>query len=257
VKPHVKETLNHVFAKLADLFFAGIICVIISSLITTGILENIEAKSQDNRRMALLSRISIGTNQSWVDENFGTPQFMANKDEYLLCVYTSDNFLLQVVYSDHSVQGYLITAFEEGRVEIEDLTSFFDDGIELGRFSFYDFPDAPISAMGFISNGASRALYAETYYLASQGNYLNYYIAYFDYGFAKGNSEWGFFEVSAADDEMTADQLSPNASLILTNRKKSYPNTYGASVFGLDMEQLLFTYDWFDSVKLTAEYRSK
>ena len=253
MKLNIKEILRHILSKLADFVFTGILCVIISSVITTSILENIEVKSQNNRHMALLSSISIGSNQSWIDENFGTPQFTANKGEYLLCAYTNDNFLLQVIYSDHSVQGYLITAFEEEKIVIRDLPYFFDDGIELGRFSFYDFPYAPISVTGFVSNGKSRSLYAETYYLAMHGNYLNYYIAFLDYGFWKGASEWGFFEESAADDEMTVDQLSPNASLILTNRKKSHPNTYGVSVYGLDMEELLFSYDWFDSVKLITE----
>jgi hypothetical protein len=249
MKPQTKEKLRVFLIKSIDLIITGIVCAIISSLITTFILAEIEIKAENQQKINHLSSICIGSNREWVDQCFGTPQFSAEKEEYLLCAYTTDDFILQIAYMNDSVQAYLVTAFKSNDVVIRDIPMFFKNGIKIGSFSFHDFPQSPTTVSGFISNGASRSMYYESYYLAMHGNYLDYHIACFDYGFLKGSPMWKIPDEERIDDEVSTDILSPNSAEIITNRRKCYPNTYGVSAGGVDMENLLFSYDWFDSLK--------
>lgn len=251
MKPQTQERLKRLSSTIIDFIITGVICAIVSTLISTAILNNIEMESQNKKRVSLLSYISIGTNREWVDQSFGTPQYSATQDEYDLCAYTSDDFLLQVVYDKSgSVQGYLVTAYEPNKIKIDDLPKLFDNGVKIGSFSFYDFPHAPESVMGYFINGSGRVFYGETYYFASRGDYLAYHIAYVDYGFYKGTTSLGMFQETTPDEEITKDNISPNSGEIITNRKGFYPNTYGVSNIGRKMEELLFKYGWFDSMKL-------
>ena len=105
MKPQVKERLHLFLMKSIDLIITGIVCAIISSLITTFILAEIEVNSKNKEKINSLSDICIGSNRDWVDQYFGTPQFSAEKGDYLLCAYTTDHFLLQIAYLNDSVHS--------------------------------------------------------------------------------------------------------------------------------------------------------
>lgn len=174
-----------------------------------------------------------------------------------MCAYVSDYFVIQIAFDQaYSAQAYLITALENDedlRIEIEDTTHYSKslNDIVLGNISCYDFPGSPVSIYGFVSNGNARAFYSETYYYRSVGNYYEYHIASFDFGDLSGPLKKFFeqfqFAVEYIDDEVTPEQI--RGVQIITDRKNNYPNTYGVSN-GVDIEALLFTYDWFNSQQL-------
>lgn len=129
--------------------------------------------------------------------------------------------------------------------------------VSLCNTSYYDLPNAPISAFGFVSNGNVRALYSEEYYSNGGGNYYSYYFASFDFGKTRGDvlsfiREFCLEGENNADDELPREISKGN---ILKNRRISCPNTYGVSDLNASETcELLLNYDWFNSMQLRNRY---
>lgn len=257
-RPHISTPkLKKVFLKFAELALTGIIFAIVASLLTANIIDRKEQQRTINRQLDSLSSVYIGCSKQWVDETFGYPQFIGQKEDYLLCAYVSDYFILQVAFDPtQSAQAYLITSLNNSKkvtLQINDSTLRTANGFTLGDLSYYDFPGNPESVYGFVSNGNARAFYSESYYFMSWGNYYNYHIASFDYGKTGKNtqsfiSSFIFTGRDPVDDEVI---YSKNCGLqIINDRKNNYPNSYGVSTQDVDMTELLFSYDWFNSQQL-------
>lgn len=236
--------------KSIELIFTGIIFAVAASLLSTYILENIQEKRMQESHLNNISNIYIGCNKLWVDESFGSPQFVSEKEGYILCAYTSDFFVIQFVFDQAlSAQGYLITSLENTeklKIEIKDATFYDEQNIVLGDFSYYDFPGSPISVYGFVTNGIARTFYSEKYYFADVGNYYNYYIASFDFG-QDTIREFAW----PSEDEFIDDEVNIKMNTgyeIITDRHNNFPNTYGVSKIN-NIEELL-GYGWFNSVQL-------
>lgn len=253
----IKPKLKKVIFKLVELSISGIIFAVAASLLTANIIDRKEQQRVINNQINDLSNIYIGCNKQWVDQAFGYPQFIGQKEDYLLCAYVSNYFVLQIAYDPaQSTQAYLITLLdnpEKINLQINDGTLRTANGFILGEFSYYDFPGTPESVCGFVSNGNARAFYSESYYFMSGGNYYNYHIASFDYGKIGKNIQGFISNLILPGDEPVDDEVmsSQNCGLqIIKDRKNSYPNSYGVSNQNVDISNLLFSYDWFNSQQL-------
>ena len=114
------------------------------------------------------------------------------------------------------------------------------------------FPGSPQSVRGFVSNGNARAGYYEHYYLCGFGNYYNYYIASLDYGELNGSLQEFLREFGMPsgdiDDEVLAEK---NGGVqIITDRRKSCPNSYGVSESNTTIMDMLLSYHWFNSQQI-------
>lgn len=257
------EFIEHpVVCKILEWVVTGVVFAIVASILSSVIMTHIEEKNKINEQLRDLSNIFIGCNKVWVDEHFGSPQFSGQKDEYTLCAYISDYYVIQMAFNKaESAQAYLITALnnkENVKITFDDLTLKHmvvdpTNVLTLGDFSYYDFADKPMSVFGFVSTGNARAFYSESYYFWSGGNYYDYYIATFDFGKIDGGIEdllSQFVMAEDIDDEVNSE-LNNNMGLqIIGDRKNNCPNTYGVSAIGADISELLFTYDWFNSQQL-------
>ena len=248
-----RATIKKIFCKGVELVVTGIVFAVIASLLTTAIIEKRDAEQKTKTQLENLSNVYIGCNKQWTDEHFGAPQFTGQKDEYLLCAYVSEFYVLQMVFDKaEAAQAYLITSLKNPggiKLQMDDATLRLDEDYTLGEFSFYDFPESPHSVYGFVSNGNGRALYSESYYFMGGGNYYEYCIAFLDFGQLSGG-EWPHFDIVSSDID---DEVNANMNLgvqIITDRKNSYPNSYGVYNLDIDVYELLFTYDWFNSQQL-------
>ena len=242
--------------KTSELVLTGIVFAVAASLLTTWIQEKQDAKENITSQLTNLSNVYIGCNKQWMDETFGSPQFSGQKDEYLLCAYISDYYVLQVVFDQaQAAQAYLITALNNSEnvdIQIVDSTWRVSDVITLGETSYYDFPGQPTRVLGYISIGNARAFYGEAYNFMSTGNYYTYYIASFDYGKLPGTVEnfLNCFDIVPhydVDEEVSFKIVQ--GINIIPDRKNNYPNTYGVSMYDA-VGDLLFSYDWFNSQQL-------
>lgn len=242
--------------RLIAVFLTGVIFLLTASFV----LDTVEEKRQIKAQLENISNVYIGCNKDWADEAFGTPEFIGNKDEYTLCAYVTDYYVLQIAYDNAgSACGYLITALENEdnlKIKIEDDTYINreeEKGWTLGELTYYDFPGQPVNVSGFVSNGSGRIMYSEHYYFASSGGYYDYYLATLDYGIGLNESDMAYLaERKDIDDEVSADMID---GLQVINRKNCGPNSYGVS--NLDHEtfsKLLLDYSWFNSQQLRNRY---
>ena len=169
----------------------GVVFAVIATLLSTWIMNRAEKKRRIDEQLDNLSKVYIGCNKQWADEKFGVPQFSGTYEDYTLCAYVSDYYVLQMAFDEGmAARSYLITALhnsENVHITIRDMTLNNHINITLGETSYYDFPGSPQSVRGFVSNGNARAGYYEHYYLCGFGNYYNYYIASLDYGELNGS----------------------------------------------------------------------
>lgn len=263
ISPYRKNKIKRLVEKVVELTVTGIVFAVVASLLTTAIIEKRDEERKIQTQLEKLSNVYIGCNKQWADEAFGAPQFTGQKDDYLLCAYISEHYVLQIVFDQaQAAQAYLITSLDNPdriSVPITDDTLYKTETFILGEISYYDFPGSPISVFGFTSNGNARALYAESYYYRAGGNYYNYYIGSFDYGKTPGSIEdfLAVFDMplNDIDDEVSIEH---NMGVqIITDRKNNYPNTYGVSNTDIELYNLLFTYDWFNSQQLRNKLNSK
>lgn len=246
-----------IFIKIINQILSGIVFAIVAALLTAKIIEHDEHLCVINAQLNNLSNVYIGCSKQWADETFGYPQFVGQKDNYLLSAYISDYFVLQIAYDQsQSAKAYIITSLDNtDKIDIRLTDSTLHNSFILGELSYYDFPGIPEHIWGFVSNGNARAFYGESYYYMSGGNYYEYYIASFDYG-KTGKNPQGFIDSltfsnnGPIDDEMSEMSPSSYNTLVIKDRKNNYPNSYGVSTLDVDMSSLFFSYDWFNSQQL-------
>ena len=261
-RTRIGTELKSFLQKTPELILTGIVFAVVASLLTTWIQEKYDAKENITLQLDNLSNVYIGCNKQWVDEAFGAPQFTGQKDDYLLCAYISDYYVLQIVFDQvQAAQAYLITSLDNPdriSVQITDDTLYENETFILGEISYYDFRESPVSVYGFTSNGNARALYAELYDYRSEGNYYEYYIGSFDYGKTPGDIEdfLAIFDMPSDDIDDEVSIYHNEGVQIITDRKNNYPNTYGVSNTDVDVYDLLFTYDWFNSQQLRNKLNS-
>ena len=225
----------------------GVVFAVIATLLSTWIMNRAEKKRRIDEQLDNLSKVYIGCNKQWADEKFGVPQFSGTYEDYTLCAYVSDYYVLQMAFDEGmAARSYLITALhnsENVHITIRDMTLNNHINITLGETSYYDFPGSPQSVRGFVSNGNARAGYYEHYYLCGFGNYYNYYIASLDYGELNGSLQEFLREFGMPsgdiDDEVLAEK---NGGVqIITDRRKSCPNSYGVSESNTTIMDMLLT----------------
>lgn len=265
VKKHPR--LKKLGFKTVELLMTGIVFAVVASLLTQYISEQNTQRSLVEKRLTSISSIYIGCSKEWVDEQFGAPQFIGEIEGYTMCAYLSDFYLLQFAFNESfATEGYMVTSLENEeniQIEIKGVPVVLAS-TTLGEFSFYDFPGAPSSAYGFVTQGLGRALYAERYYFGNGGNYYEYYIASFDYGVFEGtlqdfifsNQYIGIDEKIIIDDEV--DSSIRTCSNMLNDRKNNCPNTYGVvrALNYTTVEKLFFDYGWFNSLQLRDRDKS-
>ncbi len=253
-----------ILKKLREPVMNGIVMAVIASILTTIIIDKTTINATEEQRFKDISNIYIGCNKEWMDDRFGVAQFSAYKDDFLLCAYISDAYVIQVAYDNsNSAYAYLITVLNDKsskKVKIKDETWLDGQEIILGSTTYYDLPLYPMFVEGAISNGNARAIYAEVYSYIGTGNYYFYCYATLDFGKLKGSlddlySEFGM-PTGDIDDEVSKDR---NKGIqVITNRKYSCPNSYGVAVssdaFDFYALDLLLSYDWFNSLQLRNRY---
>ena len=251
-----QDGIKRLFHKSLEVLFTGVILAVVASLLTTYIIERNDQHKSLNSYLSSISDIYIGCNKLWVDEHFGNPQFITQKEEYILCAYVSSFFVVQIAFDKAlSAQAYFITSLDNEaglNIKIDDKTLQSDFSAVLGDFSYYDFPSEPIYVFGFVSNGNARAFYSEAYYFMSGGNYYQYYLASFDFGRIGGSLQSFLYQFDIPhndiDDEVT---LEMNRGVqIITDRRAVNPNSYGVSSTDINDVEILFGYDWFNSQQL-------
>lgn len=98
---------------------------------------------------------------------------------------------------------------------------------KLGEFSFYEIYGSPLNVDTYVTNGSGHAFYSEEYYFGAPGYYYQYYFMLLDYGiFKKENINDTDISFDAADDEEEKEIIA-NDTILVSNRKQSYPNTFG------------------------------
>lgn len=257
---------KEIFITTVNQVLSGIVFAIVAALLTANIIERKEHRRAINAQLNNLSNVYIGCSKQWADEVFGYPQFVGQKDDYLLTAYITDYFVLQIAYDQsQAAKAYIITSLDNTDkidIQLTDSTlygnSLISNSFILGELSYYDFPGTPEHIGGFVSNGNARAFYSESYYYMSGGNYYEYYIASFDYGKAGKNHQDFISSLTFPDNEPIDDEVSgtcfDNYSLVIKDRKNNYPNSYGVSTLDVDMDSLLFSYDWFNSQQLRNKF---
>lgn len=255
-----KEKTNKALKKIRELLFSGVVIAVVASLFTQAILEYNAEKRTQTDRLDSISNIYIGSSKQWADEQFGAPNFTGQKDEYTLCAYLSEYYLIQIAFDQsESLQAYMVTLLENDdniTIPLEYMSELFDTSLVLGDFTYYDFPTSPMNTYGYVGNGAARMFYGEEYYFMSAGNYANYYIATYDFGKIDGSVSDLIASTKiipsditiVLDDEVSSEIIQGMSTI--TDRKTSIPNTFGVSVIGKDIRDILFTYDWFNSLQI-------
>ena len=132
--------------------------------------------------------------------------------------------------------------------------SIFVSNKSLGKFAFADIYGTPVNVNGYVSNGVARAFYGEQYYFVGGGNYNDFYFAVLDYGKLNSLSEFsGFlsevqFDLSLVPDSNNGENALSSSDLLVEQRYKLCPNTYGISHLNKDLTFSLFSlYLGFDS----------
>lgn len=252
--------LASLFHRLLEALFSGIVLAVVASLLTTSIVENKQQKNEQERLILDIPNIYIGCNMEWMNEHFGIPQFTGEKDDYTLCAYVSEYFVIQAAFDKSgSAKAFFVTQLESYSdiFSVNDYTKMSSEGVSLCNTSYHDLPNAPMSTFGFVSNGNVRALYAEEYFSNGGGNYYSYYFASFDFGKTGGDvlafiREFCFEDENSADDEVPREISKGN---VLENRRISCPNTYGVSDLNASETcELLLNYDWFNSMQIRNKY---
>jgi len=254
-QPKHNASTKKLLLKATELVSTGIIFAVVASLLTTAIIDANRQQAIVKGQLDAISNIYIGCNKSWIDQGLGNPQFIATKDELLLCAYVSEYYVIQVAFDDaFSTKAYLITTLENEdniHITINNQTIASGEARILGSFAYDEFDVGElIEVWGFISNGNTRALYAENFWTNGGGNYYSYHLASYDFG-KLGCTFAEFLQSFGMGDEITDGRLSINSGFqIIKDRHTAYPNTYGVSSSDINVAEIFYTYDWFNSMQL-------
>lgn len=244
---------------------------------------------EDIKKIAFVSKISIGCNKNWVDEKFGVPFSIntinvtnigrVNYDKngniydkhhkvieedaiintYLECIYFLDDILVMTIYYDSSnnlCKAFFITLLNGASVIdniIPEVYSSLVSGKTIGEFTFTDIERNPDYIFGYVGQGVGRAFYGEKFYFGSSGNYQDFYFAILDYGMLSPRADFYNFLSNAMFefDIYLGVKDIPSSYLLSHQRSILHPNTYGISCLDDEITfDLLSSYQAFDSLPL-------
>lgn len=232
--------------------------------------------------LSSIQQLSIGCSKDWVNNKFGTPYsetkvsvtedgiLWPNADvssktgEILECTYIFEafdalNIILVQVYFDvpgNSCKAFFVTLLEDTLgidVVMPEVYSSLISNKSLGEFAYSEIHGIPDYVYGFTGQGVARTFYGEKYYFAASGNYQNFYFANLDYGMLRSLSEFvRFLSIIQFDINPQTDLVGlPPSDLLLYQRDKFYPNTFGISALNEHLTfSLLSSYSGFDSLPL-------
>lgn len=244
--------------RLKDAVVTTVIATLISTFLVSCISEHFRELREQTALIDSINGIYLGGNKDWVDSHLGPATFINEHDDFVECVYVSEIAAVRVFYDvkTNSCSAFFVTALnrqKSNKLGLPELYSYITDGKNLGEFSYYDIKDKPLGVYGYVSQGAARSFYMENYYYGA-GNYYNYYFISMDYGVERKNTSFAsMFElastVSYIDDEVNISQNTNPYLLVISDRRKVYPNTYGMSFPGVTsrIRELISDYNGFDS----------
>lgn len=247
--------------RLKDTVVPTVIATLISTFLVSCISEHLRELREQTALIDSINGIYLGSNKDWVDSHLGSATFINEHDDFVECVYVSEIAAVRVFYDvkTRSCSAFFVTALsrqKSNKLGLPELYSYITDGKNLGEFSYYDVEGKPQQVHGYVTQGAARSFYMEDYYYGA-GNYYNYYFVSMDYGVERKNTSFAsMFElastVSYIDDEVNVGPKTNSNLLVISDRRKVYPNTYGMSFQGAAsrIEELISNYDGFDSCQI-------
>ena len=252
------------WGRLKDAVVTTVIATLISTFSVSCISEYLSELREQTALIDSINGIYLGSNKDWVDSHLGPATFINEHDDFVECVYVSEIAAVRVFYDvkTSSCSAFFVTALnrqKSHKLGLPELYSYITDGKNLGEFSYYDIKDKPLGVSGYVSQGAARSFYMENYYYGA-GNYYYYYFISMDYGVERKNTSFAsMFElaskVSYIDDEVNVSQNTNSNLLVISDRRKVYPNTYGMSFQGASsrIEELISNYNGFDSRQIKTD----
>lgn len=246
-------------------FLATVISAVIATLAATFLTYIISTYFEEQREhKALLSglqNIYIGSNKDWIDAQLGPATFSSQEGDYLQCVYLMDVASVRVFYDmvGSNCCAFFVTQMKKescSPLKMADVYSFITDEKPLGEFNYYELAGQPQKVFGFRSQGNARALYGESYYYASSGNYYDFYFLSLDYGeYESFQQMWNSIDIveptAIIDEEVTMANRADGYIQLIRDRKSVHPNTYGISIIPSDTTiDFISSYQSFDSIQL-------
>ena len=250
--------------KLKNAVITTVIATLISTFLVSCISEYLRELREQTVLIDSINGIYLGSNKDWVDNHLGPATFINEHDDFVECVYVSEIAAVRVFYDvkTNSCNAFFVTALntqKSDKLGLPKLYSSITGWINLGEFSYYDVEGKPQQVYGYVTQGAARSFYMEDYYYGA-GNYYNYYFVSLDYGVERKNTSFAsMFElastVSYIDDEVNISQNTNPYLLVISDRSKVYPNTYGMSFQGVTsrIRDLISDYDGFDSRQIKTD----
>lgn len=253
---------------------------------SNGELVDNTVSEETEKLLASIQKLSIGSSKDWVDDRLGPPyaenlieitenerawphtEESSKVGEILECVYIFDVASVKIYFdtSENSCRAFFVTLMENTfgvDILIPEAYSTFVSNMSLGEFTFSDIWDGewPLNIYGYASNGVGRVFYGEQYYFAGGGNYQDFYFAVLDYGMLNSISEFDRFisevqcDIVPGLDSDNGRSVLSSSSLLVEQRSRLYPNTYGISVLNRDLTFSLFSsYTGFDSASFRKHY---
>lgn len=252
-------------------FFSTIVATILATLIATFLINMFNKvyihTYQKKELIRSIQDLYIGSNKEWIDSKLGYPTFTNQAEKFLECVYVTNIAAIRVYYdnSAKACQAFFVTALSKkhsNSIKLPSQYSWIVSKKKIGKFSFYDIEDSPMSYFGFVSNGIGRALYGEEYTYQGSGNNYIFYFLILDYGIMKSFKEFDRnlsnsieYGDKPIDDKIRCSSYNGYSQRI-TNRKIFCPNTYGISKVYVDEKIIInaiTSYHSFDSLQLRSK----
>ena len=250
--------------KLKNAVITTVIATLISTFLVSCISEYFRELREQTALIDSINGIYLGSNKDWVDSHLGPATFINEHDDFVECVYVSEIAAVRVFYDvkTDSCNAFFVTALnaqKSDKLGLPKLYSEITGGKNLGEFSYYDVKGKPLGVYGYVTQGAARSFYMENYYYGA-GNYYNYYFISMDYGIEQKNTLFAAMlelasTVSYIDDEVNVSQNTHPNLLVISDRRKVYPNTYGMSFQGIDsrVKELISDYNGFESLQIKTD----
>lgn len=239
--------------------------VIVATIISTAIVNSAtDAQITTMERTQLLNNLkllSTGCDKDWMDDVFGKPIFTNSDGTTKEYVYITDIALIRSFFDlkDNSCKMFFLTKTTDEPLPFTSLLTniFYNTGLKptLGTLTYDQIKNGNLyifDLIGYFTNGSGRSFYGEGYisvYTMYGENTV--YFASVDYGCP---SSWDMMEdihmgqLTEKEKNYYKEFLAPltedvdvlDQPIVLHERNKFYPNTYGMSELSGDytMEKL-------------------
>lgn len=193
------------------------------------------------------SRITIGQNKESIEERIGKAYYQqTNTNNISEYIYIINDVVLRIYYKDNQLISYFVTLRNNVEIGFPEQYSYLVNDKGLGNFTFYEIEGAPSCVESYVSNGVGHSFYAEKYYFGAGGNYYDFYFLQLDYGI--DNTEYISDKNIFYDEEIDKIKLENFDYVLMRDRKKSYPNTFGISLpeYSDEVYEMISYYGNFD-----------